>query len=653
MIDAVKEKSLKNRCIVYDIETRSVDEHGNPVDIRDFDRYIKYAEPVFFGAYSYLDDRYYFYEVSNHKNEIVDLFERHDVVIGFNNEEFDNPIMIRNNLFPEPYDYGNFMVNHHYITIDCMTILGKSSFVMRNGYPMKNRGALMGYSFKNNSLRHMAEVMGLPEQKGSIDYTIFYKRLWSDEEIALIKRYLWGDVFVTKLLFEKLFDYWKSFGELLSEKNIDNFSWIRASIASLTYKAACHAMGVEETYAEKKSDAIREMGGRVLNPVVEEAHNCWIVDVASLYPHIMVMFNLFNEIPEEDVSKKKSEGRTIFHQNDVFVLKGYYDVTEQHILGKTIAERLVERIYLKKNDPTNPKIFALKIFMNGLYGTTSSEVFQKVYSPNIGWDTCYIGQQIIILAENMMKEYGFSTIYSDTDSLMLTADEEKYNNREYLQACLKKIVGTILANVPYPADTFSIDIEHKCPYMFFPHSEQPVKDADGNNIKVNNRLVKVRSGKKKNYLYIYEKKDGTMDIVVKGLPVIKDNATIIGQRIFTDIIKPLILKRKSALFTREELNHIISQVMTKKGVLELFAQEYKVKPYRTYKNPVQLQAQISQQYFDEGSGVILLIKNKKVGRVGKSLKYATIAEVTEAKLTADDFVMTKLFNELDVFVKQE
>lgn len=650
MIDEKKERELKDRCLVYDIETKSVDGDGRPVDIKDFDRYVKFAKPVFFGGYSYAHQQYYLFEVKGNEGRIIELLEEHDILIGFNNEQFDDVILKNNGLWPDEeteainYDTGHpYIRDKRMVDVDCMLILGKSVFLGKDNRPMKNRGALMGYDFINNKLSHMAEVMRLEARKGDIDYNIFYQDSWTKEELDEIYVYLKNDIDVTKQMFERLFDYWKPLGELIDEKYVNDLSWIRNSIASLTYKAACHAMGETPTYGEKSSDEKREMGGRVLEPVVEEAEGCWIVDISSLYPHMMVMFNLFSE----------TENHDDFHGNDVFETKGYYDITKQHILGKYIMERLKYRMHLKKTDPDNPMTYTLKIIMNGLYGCTSSEIFEKLYSPNIGWDTCYLGQQVIILAEDMMKESGFTSIYSDTDSLVLKADRAEHDNKQYVRECLDKVEKKILDNVPFPTDTFGIEIENECPYMMFPFIEQPLQDEEGNNIKKGNRLVKVRKGRKKFYVYLFKKKDGSLGLKIKGLPIIKNGATLLGKEVLEKIIKPLIMKRRRAKFTKEEMDRIMEVVLHKEGSLEKLAREFRVKPLSMYKNENQLQAQISKGYFNGDGGSIALVKNKKVGRVGKTMKYATPQEMRDVKLKLDDIDLEKFENELEPFILYE
>ncbi|MFW6130920.1 MAG: hypothetical protein ACOC56_07025 [Atribacterota bacterium] len=629
-------EDLKKDCLVIDIETSSFDYKGNPVEIKNIDKYIGCAKVKWFGAYSYANDKTYLLNYQTDADKILELLENHDVLVGFNLEDFDIPILENNGLLDS---------NKKYTIIDCMVILGKSSYKTKNGYSYKNKGTLMGYDFRKNSLRSIANNMELSTQKGDIDYKVFYKNSWSSEETNEIKKYLKGDILATKQMFDKIWDFWKPFTEMLDVRYIRDLSWIRSSIASLIYKSACSLLGVKPTYSDKKSK-LEKMGGRVIIPKYEEARNVWYVDFTSLYPHIFYMFNLLAETDYKSI-------KTTWHGNDVFKVRGYYDISRPHLLSAQIKSKLKERIELKKKDKENPMVYALKIWLNSLYGCVRSPIFEQVHTPNAGWDCCWLGQQIHKLTEIMLDEFGFETIYGDTDSAMLIAKEKKYNNEKYVKECLNKIINKINKNVPFPIDTFDIKIEGYLKYAMFPFSEQPIIDEKtGEPIKEKNRLVRERKGRKKNYLYITEE-DGVDTVKLVGLPITKQNATYLGIKIYNEVLEPKILAEKTAKFSKDFINKVIDEYLDDPKIMKLIAREFKVKPFDTYKRESQIQAQISKNYLNGGSGNINLIKNKKIGKVGKGMKYCTIEEAIENKLKTSDLDLEKLNNELEPFVKFE
>lgn len=152
--------------------------------------------------------------------------------------------------------------------------------------------------------------------------------------------------------------------------------------------------------------------------------------------------------------------------------------------------------------------------------------------------------------------------------------------------------------------------------------------------------------------------ENNMRVVLVGFPIAKENATSLGIKIFTDVLEPLILKQMHAKFSYDFMKETINAYLKQDKILELIAQEYKIKPYNTYHNSrikegkenPQIQAQISKHYLDGQDGIIKLIKNNKIGKVGKGALYCTIEEAKEAKLTEEDLDLKKLWNELMPFI---
>ena len=147
----MKLDNILKQVLVFDTETWAEYPDGRPIDIRtNFDDYLVYAKVKWFGCYSYKYDKEYYLEVSKDRQQIIDLLNIHSILVGFNNEEFDQPIIINNQLADGFKKYNQ---------VDCMKILGNSTFKDKNGYKYKGRGDLMGYKFKKNSLEHISQVI--------------------------------------------------------------------------------------------------------------------------------------------------------------------------------------------------------------------------------------------------------------------------------------------------------------------------------------------------------------------------------------------------------------------------------------------------------------------------------------------------------------
>lgn len=592
---------MKKNCLVLDIECYS------EADIsKDFERYVKTAKVKWIGFYSYKTEKYYEINTVNYDKEKIKAFiAEHDTIITFNGLEFDEPILRNNYMMPEK------KLQH----IDAQNVLGND--ILKH----KMRGGLMEYKFKSNSLKNMAIEMKLETQKGDIDYLIFKKNEWTSEEELEIRKYLKSDVEVTKQMFDKLFDFWIVFTEFISERNVRNWSWITSKIAALVYKESCEILNCPEEYGDRGADT--DIGGRVIEPRVESAEDVFYIDVTSLYPNMYIMFNLVNEV-------NPINNPNAWHGNEVFKVKGYYDISKKHILTENLLFKLRERIRLKKEDPNNPLTYAYKIFLNTFYGCNRSKVFKNIHTENSGADCCLLGQQVNKIMEQKAKELGYDTLYGDTDSIFIKHTEKK--TKEQVKEDIKKIVDYILKYVPFPVETFDIAIENHLHYVMW------VQDEDGKN-------------KKKNYTYIYTDKSGNKKVKIMGLPIKKTNATDLGKLIFTKYIEPRMIEENTGKFDANWINEIIQKEV--KENLELMAQEYKPSDFDSYSVSGRgcLTAQISKQYLNGKSGIIKLIKNKKIGKVGSDYKYCTLEEAKNYGLKVSDLDLTKVYNELAPFTK--
>jgi hypothetical protein len=121
-------------------------------------------------------------------------------------------------------------------------------------------------------------------------------------------------------------------------------------------------------------------------------------------------------------------------------------------------------------------------------------------------------------------------------------------------------------------------------------------------------------------------------------------------------MKPKIIKELDINFTEAELVEQI-KLRLKEDFL-LAAEEHKVISCDEYKSKTSLQYQISERY---GPGAHLLIPNRKKIGVGKAkgtykvraIRYCSIAEFQEGKLTVDDIDFKKLMKNLKPFLKYE
>lgn len=123
--------------------------------------------------------------------------------------------------------------------------------------------------------------------------------------------------------------------------------------------------------------------------------NCFKVDVASLYPSIMLHYKVQNE-------DKDPEG--IF-------LEMVRKFTESRLENKRLAAETGERKYKDKSD-------AEKIFINSAYGFMNAKGLNFNY-PEGAKRVCRLGQHILTKGINFATRSGYKIANADTDSFMV------------------------------------------------------------------------------------------------------------------------------------------------------------------------------------------------------------------------------------------
>ncbi len=209
----------------------------------------------------------------------------------------------------------------------------------------------------------------------------------------------------------------------------------------------------------------------------------------------------------------------------------------------------------------------------------------------------------------------------------------KEEQRKDIEKCIKSLVEYIKKNVPFPFDGFGIDIETDeiIDYICFFYNKQEKRYM------------------KKNYVMIHSDGKGGKEVEIKGLAIIKDNASKLGMHIFHTFLEKRIIEQMDCKFDGKEIKELIRQELEKD--ITLAAVAFNVNPSESYKNLSQIQSQISRGYLEGESGRISLVKNNRKGKVGKGNKYCTIEEAKT--LNFDDLVLDKVWNELDPFIKEE
>ena len=559
--------------LVFDIETKTF---GRPDPTKDMFKYI--------GAYEYETDTYLFYSEKD-KDKIIEMFKRHRVIIGFNSKYYDEPILKREGLFPG---------KHCHIDLrECI----------------KKRAAILKCQNQSFSLKALAKFFKLEQLKSEIDYDIIAKDYPTSKELELIEKYTMQDIKVTKLIFDKITDFFEPFKEGLSKYDIMTYKWLTTSIAVYTYKMICNLTGMKEEY-DDMAEHIRYEGGFVAEPITEEEHDdIYCLDFASLYPHNIVQGNLYSNNCNCCNEDEKWSG------NGLFPLRGKYCKKTQGKIENTLKEIYNMRmIYKKKNDKRQ---YGLKIALNTIYGLLGNPSFKSLYNHNAAHDCTLIGRESIKYARKKFMDAGYKVLYSDTDSVYL---KDLYKDKQRLLIVKQSIIDYLKSKMPFPAKTFDMTVDAEIKHIwFFKTGEDKFK--------------------KKHYMYV----DTDNEIHVIGLSMIKNDSSRLGYKIFKQYMVEDI-KNGNIKFQFNDVNKWIHDELEKD--ITCIARKFRVWDLKDYANPNQIQAQISAKY---GPGTHTLIPNKYVG-VGKSIRYCTEEEFRTEGLSLHAVILNKVYNELKAFM---
>lgn len=451
--------------LLYDIETKWFGNFDVQEDeLRTISMYELEVEQWHFFTYKQL-------------KEIQDLFNKHNIIIGFNNWNYDDPIIKK----------AGVDLRYHN-NIDLLEV-------------SKKRGDYIGLENSNLSLKNIALNLGLDELKDDdFDYDLLLKDDWSKEELELIKNYNEQDVKVTTALFNKLHSFFLPFKEFVSDVDKNNLSWLKSSVATYTYKVMCHQTGISEEYDDSTTHKGYE-GGFVAEPTCDEAHNnIYCLDFNSLYPHMYIMGNL---------ASRSFDG---WNGSGFFDLKGTYNNVSQGLMEKTLFDLYKKRVAYKKEK--NPLQHALKIVMNTFYGCTGNPVFKNLYNFNTAQDCTSMGRKCIQYTREVFEAYGYKFLYTDTDSVYI---QDPFKDEDKLMMVKDKIISNIKSHVPFPVSTFDLGVDYRIKHIWF--------------FKSNDHFLK------KNYVLVTEDEE----LVIKGLPLIRCDGSGIGLYIFNKYMRSDVL----------------------------------------------------------------------------------------------------------------
>lgn len=172
------------------------------------------------------------------------------------------------------------------------------------------------------------------------------------------------------------------------------------------------------------------VGGMVLKPKPGIHENIAILDFKSMYPNIMIEYNISPDTylppsepePPSGVYTAPEVGHRFRKEPP-----GFY----KRVLSSLISARDEVRAKLRKVDPKSVEYRvldarqkAIKVITNATYGY-AGWIGARWYRKPVAEATTAWGRKTILSTIEMAKKMGLEVIYSDTDSIFITYDPEK------------------------------------------------------------------------------------------------------------------------------------------------------------------------------------------------------------------------------------
>lgn len=401
-----------------------------------------------------------FYYSSDDEKEVIqtilDLFEKYDLIVGWNSKQFDLPYIIKrieiNNVVDED---GILLDEDHEYWKRLMHVDMMKRFVKLFSMSMSTVG-LTKFSLEEVSqvflnegkIKHEEQIIKLfktnkekLKEYNINDVLLLYKLNQKLKTLPLmIKECVWTNTFINKFYISELLDNY-----ILQETKKQNIFL--------------------NTKPDWKEDLVPEKirGGYVMKPKIGLYENIRVLDYKSLYPSIIVGWNIGHESLIENISNESEknfnewlgdrklekisfvewndflkEQNIKLNPNNKYIQTGnnlFFSRDKQSIIAKLIQKLLDERKKYKKiqfeseygsleYENAYASQYTIKELTNSIYGITAdnrTRFFNKRIAEAITTTGQFLSRTSIHIFENKMNQ---RIIYADTDSVFTKIDDD-------------------------------------------------------------------------------------------------------------------------------------------------------------------------------------------------------------------------------------
>ncbi|MET1128072.1 MAG: DNA polymerase II [Thermoproteota archaeon] len=350
-----------------------------------------------------------------------------DVIVGYNSNRFDWPYLIeRSKIVGVKLD-----VTRKIGAVPAQSVYGHISVQGRLNVDLYDYAEEM-YEVKVKSLEEVAEYLGVVKKSERVNVNWWdIPKYWDDpSKREILVKYALDDVRSTYGIAEKLLPFAVQLSAVTGVP-LDQVGAMSVGFRLEWYliRAAFEQGELVPNRVERPSESYR--GAVVFKPLRGVHENVAVLDFSSMYPNIMIKYNVGPDTLVEDLSECDMYGGCNIAPEVGHAFRKQPDGFFKRVLKNLVELRRKVREEMKKYPPDSPEYRvlderqrALKVLANASYGYTGWAA-ARWYCRKCAEAITAWGRNLILTAAEYARKLNLKVIYGDTDSLFVTYDPEK------------------------------------------------------------------------------------------------------------------------------------------------------------------------------------------------------------------------------------
>jgi DNA polymerase I len=379
-----------------------------------------------------------------------------DIITGWNSDRFDVPFVYDRLVFNNIKTSKASRMGQDIYVYDSnqgkqYRIKGRINIDYLKAYKKMQYGELDSYALDFVALKELGV--------GKLDIESLPKEIWERRDYDELLRYNRRDVEIMAQLDKKLGIF--KFLDTLSRISSVDFQDVlfNSRIVDsyvLRYTSVQGIVLPTKSYNQRRSNY---RGAKVLDPRKGIHDNVGIFDLASLYPSIIISFNLSPETMSRENRAREAKGLIPTLLEDLFVLRQEY-----RSKGLDNEQRVVKEI------------------MNSFYGVMAFPSF-RLFKQEMAAAITKHGREIIEHTKTVVEDTGYTVIYGDTDSVFVSGIPNT-NDANKLESAINKRYNDYASNHNLDSHRLRIEFEAFAPRALLVKKKRYAMKLDDGTYKI-------------------------------------------------------------------------------------------------------------------------------------------------------------------------